>query len=58
MTYRELLLNLVKPKEHADILKMLADGDINRNQAKEVLDILFYGRKKVLDELIGDSDHD
>ena len=52
MKYKDLLLQLVRPQESAEIVNMLSDGTINRNQAREVFDELFEERKAILDRLL------
>ena len=52
MKYRELLFQLVTPHENAEIVKMLEEGMINRQQAREVLDKIFLPRKEILDRLL------
>ena len=58
MKYKDLLLQLVTPKESAEIVNMLSDGTINRNQAREVFDELFEERKAILDRLLVSFGHE
>ena len=52
MKYKDLLLQLVTPKESAEIVNMISDGTINRNQARELFDEIFEERKAILDRLL------